>query len=72
MSEADARHASTSRSVADERVAIADLVIDNGGDLASLDAGVADLWARLQELPAAGPAAGFLNDATVFMAQHFC
>jgi dephospho-CoA kinase len=40
----------------EERVAGADIVIDNGGDVASLDAGVADLWARLQDLRAAGPA----------------
>ncbi len=34
----------------EERVAGADIVIDNGGDVASLDAQVGDLWARLLEL----------------------
>ena len=40
----------------EERVAGADIVIDNGGDVASLDARVDELWARLQDLRAAGPA----------------
>ena len=38
----------------EERVAGADIVIDNGGDVASLDADVEDLWARLQVLRDAG------------------
>ena len=37
----------------EERVAGADIVIDNSGDVASLEAQVADLWARLQSLAAA-------------------
>jgi dephospho-CoA kinase len=40
----------------EERVAGADIVIDNGGDVASLDARVDELWARLQDLRDAGPA----------------
>ena len=38
----------------EERVAGADIVIDNGGDVASLDVNVEDLWARLQALRDAG------------------
>jgi dephospho-CoA kinase len=38
----------------DERVATADIVIDNGGDVADLDANVDALWARLLELRDAG------------------
>jgi len=38
----------------EERVASADIVIDNGGDVADLDANVDELWARLQVLRDAG------------------
>ena len=41
----------------DERVASADIVIDNGGDVADLDARVDELWARLQGLRDAGSSA---------------
>jgi len=41
----------------EERVAGADIVIDNGGDVADLDAEVGALWDRLQGLRDAGPAA---------------
>jgi dephospho-CoA kinase len=36
----------------EERRATADIVIDNGGDLASLEQQLADLWERLPTLPA--------------------
>lgn len=35
----------------DERLAVADFVLDNGGDLASLDQQVEDCWAWLMALP---------------------
>jgi dephospho-CoA kinase len=38
----------------EERVATADIVIDNGGDVADLDENVDELWARLLELRDAG------------------
>jgi dephospho-CoA kinase len=41
----------------EERVAGADIVIDNGGDVADLDVRVDELWSRLQDLRDAGSAA---------------
>lgn len=47
MSEADARARIAAQLPLDAKVAVADVVIANDGDLASLDAQVAALWERL-------------------------
>lgn len=47
MSDEDARARIAAQASRDERLAVADVVIDNGGDLADLDAQVEALWARL-------------------------
>lgn len=52
MSEDDARARIAKQISREERVAKADRVIDNGGELASLDAQVDDLWSWLRTLPA--------------------
>ncbi len=53
MSEEDARARISKQLSREERVAKADRVIDNSGDLAALDAEVEELWAWLRTLPAA-------------------
>jgi dephospho-CoA kinase len=40
----------------EQRLAVADLVIDNSGSLEDLDRGVAEVWADLQLRAAAAPA----------------
>lgn len=47
MSDEDARARIAAQASRDERLAVADVVIDNGGDLADLDPQVEALWARL-------------------------
>jgi dephospho-CoA kinase len=51
MSEADARARVARQASRDERLALADRVVDNAGDQAALEAQVADLWTWLQALP---------------------
>jgi dephospho-CoA kinase len=53
MPEDDARARIGKQISREERVAKADFVVDNGGDLVSLDAQVDALWAWLQMLPVA-------------------
>ena len=55
MIEDDARARIAKQIPRDERVAKADFVVDNSGDLASLDRQVDELWAWLTALPAADP-----------------
>jgi dephospho-CoA kinase len=52
MSEADARARIGKQISREERVAKADYVIDNGGDLAGLDKQLAELWTWIGQLPA--------------------
>lgn len=47
MTEADARARIAAQATREQRLAIADHVIDNTGDLAQLDAQVAEVWDRL-------------------------
>jgi dephospho-CoA kinase len=51
MTEADARARIARQASRDERLALADRVVDNAGDQAALEARVADLWTWLQTLP---------------------
>ena len=48
MSEADARARMAAQATREQRRAVADVVIDNDGDLAALDAQVGRLWERCQ------------------------
>ena len=50
MNEGDVRARIAKQLTRDERIAVADRVLDNGGDEAALDAEVAALWAWLQQL----------------------
>jgi len=50
MDEADVRARIAKQLTRDERIAVADHVVDNGGDEAALDAGVVALWEWLQQL----------------------
>ena len=52
MDETDARARIAKQITREERVAQADRVIDNGGDLAHLEAQMDDLWSWLHTLPA--------------------
>lgn len=56
MDEADARARIASQISREERRALADRVIDNAGDLDSLERQVDDVWAWLQTLPASDAA----------------
>lgn len=47
MTEADARARIAAQASREKRLAAADVVLDNDGDLASLERSVADLWGRL-------------------------
>jgi dephospho-CoA kinase len=49
MTEADARARIASQATRAERLAIADVVIDNSGDRENLEAQVAELWRELQD-----------------------
>lgn len=55
LTEADARARIAAQSSRDERLAAADIVIDNGGDEAALRARVATLWDQLTQLQASRP-----------------
>lgn len=55
MDETDARARVAKQITREERVANADRVIDNSGDLAALEGQVDDLWRWLEELPAVTP-----------------
>jgi dephospho-CoA kinase len=50
MDEADVRARIAKQLTRDERIAVADHVVDNSGDAAALDAEVEALWAWLQQL----------------------
>ncbi len=52
MAEADARARIANQASREERRAVADQVIDNGGDLAALERRVDEVWAWLGSLPA--------------------
>lgn len=58
LTEADARARLSQQITRDERLALADRVIDNTGDLAALHRQVDDLWVWMQTLPADGMPAG--------------
>lgn len=58
FSEADARARVASQISREERVAIADQVVDNSGDKESLAARVDELWDWMRSLPPAAPDAG--------------
>lgn len=49
MSEGDARARIASQASREERLAIADVVLDNSGDRENLEAQVAELWRELQD-----------------------
>lgn len=49
MSEADARARIAAQASREQRLAIADVVLDNSGDLPHLEEQVAELWRELQE-----------------------
>lgn len=56
MSGDDARARIAAQATSEQRAAVADVVLDNDGDLASLDAAVDALWGRLEQLAAGAPA----------------
>ncbi len=58
MAEDDARARIAKQASREDRLAIADKVIDNSGDLASLEAQVDEVWAWAQQLPPASDDAG--------------
>lgn len=58
MSRTDAEARISRQASREARVAIADRVIDNSGDLASLEAQVNEVWQWMQSLPPAAPDAG--------------
>jgi dephospho-CoA kinase len=58
MSRSDAEARISRQASREARVAIADRVIDNSGDLASLEAQVNEVWQWMQSLPPAAPDAG--------------
>jgi dephospho-CoA kinase len=58
FSEADARARIASQIDREKRLAIADVVVDNSGDLVSLERQVEDVWQWAIALPPAGPDAG--------------
>lgn len=58
MSRTDAEARISRQASREARVAIADRVIDNSGDLASLEVQVNEVWQWMQSLPPAAPDAG--------------
>ncbi|MCU1392159.1 MAG: coaE [Ilumatobacteraceae bacterium] len=62
MDEADARARIARQVTREERLAIADFVVDNAGDRASLEAQLDPLWAWMQALPATDPDDPLLRD----------
>lgn len=55
LNEDDARARIGKQATREERLKIADRVVDNGGDRAALDAQLDDLWAWIRSQPAAEP-----------------
>lgn len=55
LSEADARARMSRQASREDRLKIADRVVDNGGDRAALDAQLDGLWAWIRSLPPAPP-----------------
>jgi dephospho-CoA kinase len=49
LSDAEARERIASQATREQRLAVADVVIDNSGSLADLDAAVAEAWSRLTD-----------------------
>lgn len=58
MNEEDARARISKQASREDRLKIADRVIDNSGDLSSLEAQVDEVWQWAQSLPPAAPDAG--------------
>jgi dephospho-CoA kinase len=58
MDAADARARIEKQATREDRIAIADKVIDNSGDMASLEMQVSELWDWLVLLPPASDDAG--------------
>lgn len=56
MTEADARARMAAQATREERLAVADLVVDNDGPLADLEPQVRKVWDELSRRAAAGPA----------------
>jgi len=55
LAEADARARMSRQASREDRLKIADRVVDNGGDLAHLESQLDDLWAWIRSQPPAGP-----------------
>ena len=55
LAEADARARMSRQASREDRLKIADRVVDNGGDLAHLEAQLDDLWTWIRSQPPAGP-----------------
>lgn len=55
LTEADARARMGRQATREDRLKIADRVVDNGGDLAHLEEQLDDLWAWIRSQPPAGP-----------------
>ena len=64
MSESDARARIAKQASREDRIAIADKVIDNSGDMASLEAQVDDVWSWAVKLPPASDDAGGREEAS--------
>lgn len=55
LGEADARARISRQASREDRLKIADRVVDNGGDRAHLEAQLGDLWSWIRSLPPADP-----------------
>ena len=58
MSESDARARIERQTSLEKRREIADFIIDNSGDIASLESQVSEMWKWIESLEPAGPGAG--------------
>lgn len=58
MSESDARARIERQTSIEKRREIADFIIDNSGDIASLESQVSEMWKWIENLEPAGPGAG--------------
>ena len=58
MSESDARARIERQTSLEKRREIADFIIDNSGDIASLESQVSEMWKSIESLEPAGPGAG--------------
>ena len=58
MSESDARVRIERQTSLEKRREIADFIIDNSGDIASLESQVSEMWKSIESLEPAGPGAG--------------